>query len=148
MKKFIIYAIFVFVTGFSTYFYYGYYQSSQYDGTVGPYIQEVLPEISKWNPDIVSQYMAPEILQTVSAEDLKDLMGTLSKIGKLQSIGELSFKNKAAGDNVRFANHPVITYEVEAKYSTGDAKVIISLLDREGSYEIYHFNFQTKALAP
>ena len=66
LKKFIIYAIFVFVTGFSAYFYYGYYQSSQYDGTVIPYIQKVLPELSTWDPEVVKQYMAPEVLGTVT----------------------------------------------------------------------------------
>jgi len=148
VKKFIIYVVFVFVTGFSAYF--GYYAvlSSRYDATAGPYIQEVLPAISQWNPDILKQYMAPEIAKTVTTEDLEALMGALAKIGSLQSIGEFSFKNKAAVDNVMLDNYPIITYEVDAQYSTGDAKVTISFLDREGSYDLYHFNFQSEALAP
>ena len=148
MKKFIIYVVFVLVTGFSAYFIYNGVLSSRYDDTVGSYIQEVLPAISKWNPDIVRQYMAPEVLQTVSIEELEHLIAALSKIGTLQSIGKLSFRSKAEVDDVRFEKRPLITYEVDAQYSTGDAKVTISLVDRDGAYDLYHFNFQSNALAP
>jgi hypothetical protein len=148
VKKFIIYVVFVLITGFSAYFIYGAVLSSRYDGTVGPYIQEVVPEISKWDPEIVKQYMAPEVLRTVTTEDLAALMGALAKIGSLQSIGKASFKGKSEVDDAQYVKHPLITYEVDAQYSTGNAKITISLLDRDGSYELYHFNFQSKALAP
>jgi len=148
VKKFIVYVVFVLVTGFSAYFIYGAVLSSRYDETAGSYIQEVLPEISKWDPVIVKQYMAPEVIRTVTTEDLAVLMGTLAKIGSLQSIGKLHFKGKSEVDDAQFVRHPLITYEVAAQYSTGDAKVTISMLDRDGSYELYHFNFESKALAP
>ncbi|SDZ79015.1 hypothetical protein SAMN05660420_00320 [Desulfuromusa kysingii] len=148
MKKFIVYVVCVFVTGFSAYFVYDAVLSSRYAGTVGPYIQRVLPEISTWNPNIARQYMAPEILKTVTAADLDHLMEALSKIGSLQKIGKMSFKSQSEVDDVEFEKRPLITYEVDAQYSTGDTKITISLLDRNGSYELYHFNFQSKALAP
>ncbi|RLB69239.1 MAG: hypothetical protein DRH07_11110 [Deltaproteobacteria bacterium] len=146
LKKFIIYAIFVFITGFSAYFYYGYYQSSQYDGTVIPYIQEVLPEISTWDPEIVKQYLAPAVLRTVTDEDLTKIMGALAKIGELQSIGEVKFKKKATGGAGDLVQQPVITYTVTAQYSTGEAIVTLSLLDKGGSYDVFHFNFKSDAL--
>jgi len=141
LKKFIIYAIFVFVTGFSAYFGYGYYQSAQYDGTVIPYIQKVLPELSTWDPEVVKQYMAPEILGTVTDENLE-----LAQIGELQSIDEMKFKKKATGKPGDLVQQPVITYTVKARYSTGAATVTLSLLDKGGIYELYHFNFESAAL--
>jgi len=146
LKKFIIYAIFVFVTGFSAFFYYGYYQSSQYDGTVIPYIQKVLPELSTWDPEIVKQYMAPEVLSTITAEDLKYTMERLAQIGELQSIDKMKFKKKATGKAGDLVQQPVITYTVNAQYSTGKATVTIALLDKGGVYQIYHFKFGTEAL--
>ena len=146
LNKFIIYAIFVFITGFSAYFYYGYYQSSQYDGTIIPYIQEVLPEISTWDPEIVKQYLAPEVLKTVTDENLEKIMGALAQIGELQSIGEVKFKKKATGGAGDLVQLPVITYTVMAQYSTGEAIVTLSLLDKGDSYDVYHFNFESKAL--
>jgi len=146
VKKFIIYVVFVLVAGPSAYFIYGAVLSSRYDGSIGPYIQDVVPEISKWDPEIVKQYMAPEAMRTVTAEDLAAIMGTLSKIGSLQSIDKMSFKGKSEVDDAQFVKHPLITYDVDAQYSTGDAKITIRIIDREGSYELYHFNFQSKAL--
>ncbi|MCK4503767.1 MAG: hypothetical protein KAU22_12095 [Desulfuromonadales bacterium] len=147
MKKLIIYIIFVFVVGFSSYFSYGYYLSSKYADTAIPYMEEVLPQISTWDADIVRQYMAPEVLQTVTAENLKNLMAALSKIGELKSISKFSFQNEVSGDNVQFVGGTVITYEVEAEYSSGATVVTIRLLLRDDSYQVYHFNFQSQALA-
>jgi len=146
MKKFIVYVIFVFITGFSAYFYYGYYQSSQYDGTVVPYIQEVLPKISTWDPEIVKQYLAPEALRWVPEENLVNILGALADIGEFQSIEEMKFKKKSTGGEHDLVQEPVITYTVKAQYSTGAATVTISLLDKGGTYETYHFNFESKSL--
>ena len=148
MKKLLIYVFFVFVTGFSAYFGYYVVQSSRYDGPAGLYIQEVLPVISEWNPDTIKRYMAPEIATTISTEELAALMRALAKIGSLQSIGKVSFKSKSTVDNIQHDKYPIITYEVDAQYSSGNAKVIISMLDRDSSYDLYNFNFQSKALAP
>ncbi len=146
MKKFIIYVIFVFAVGLSAYFYYGYYQSSQYDSTVVPYIREVLPKISTWDPEIVKQCLAPEALRRVSEENLVNILAALAAIGELQSIEEMKFKQKSTGGENDMLQDPVITYTVKAQYSTGAATVTISLLDKGGVYETYHFNFESKAL--
>lgn len=146
LNKFIIYAIFVFITGFSAFFYYGYYQSSQYDGTVVPYIQEMLPKLSTWDPVIVKQLMAPAVLRTVTDENLTSIMEALAGIGELQSIGEMKFKKRATGGAGDLVQQPVITYIVKAQYSTGETIVTISLLDKGGSYDVYHFNFESEAL--
>ncbi|MCK5913787.1 MAG: hypothetical protein KAG12_07890 [Desulfuromusa sp.] len=146
LKKFVIYAIFVFITGFSAFFYYGYYQSSQYDGTVVPYIEEMLPKLSTWDPVVVKQFMAPAVLKTVTDENLTSIMEALAGIGELQSIGEMKFKKRATGGAGDLVQQPVITYTVKAQYSTGEAIVTISLLDKGNSYDVYHFNFETEAL--
>lgn len=147
MKKFIIYVVFVFVVAFSGYFIYGYMQSAKYDGTAIPYIEQVLPELSSWDVDRVSQCMAPEVLATISPENLVELLKSLSQIGTFQSISEATFKNKAVGDNVKYADAPVITYDIETQYSSGPVMVTLSLLDRDGKYQVYYFNFQSQALA-
>ncbi len=145
--KLAIYIVFVIVTGITTYFTYGYVQSSKYADTAIPYLQEVLPQISTWDADGAKQYMVPEILQTITPDNLKNLMAALSVIGNLESIGEASFKNKVSGDEIQFIDSVVITYDVDAKYSSGDAVVTIRLLVRNDSYEVYNFNFKTQALA-
>ena len=147
MKKLIIYVIFVFIVGFSSYFIYGSRQAAKYDGTAVPYIQEVLPKLSTWDTETVKQCMVPEILQTVSDEKLEHLLKSLSIIGELKSIGEAKMKNKDTDDNSRLAKGLIVTYDVEAQYSTGDVIVTLGLLEKGGSYQLYYFNFQSQALA-
>ncbi len=142
-KKFIAYVIFVLTVGISAYLYYGAVQSAEYDGTAIPYIQKVLPEISTWDPEIVKQYLAPDVLKTVSAEDLKNILAELSKIGELQSIGEMDFKKKSTSE---VGQQLVITYIGDAQYSSGETTVTISLLEKGDSYEVQHFNFESAVL--
>lgn len=148
MKKFIIYVIFVFVIGFSSYFIYGYMQAEKYNGTAIPYIAQVLPELSSWDVERVTPCMVPEVIKTISPEDLKRLLMSLSQIGDLQSIGDATFKNESAGNSAKYPDSSVITYDIETQYSSGPVTVTLSLLDRDGQYQIYSFNFQSQALAP
>ncbi len=138
--------LFVFVFGISGFFIYRGIQSSHYEGTAVPYIRQVLPQISTWNPEMMKEYMVPEVLETVSADNLTNLMKGLAKLGELQSIGEPSFQSKSTGGVVDSTQQPVVTYTVKAQYSTGEATVTISLLDKGESYQVYHFNFQSRAL--
>lgn len=146
VKKFILYVILVFVLGFSAFFIYGSMQSSQYDGSAIPYIRATLPKLSTWDAEVVKQLLAPEVLETVTAENLANILAALADIGELKSIGDATFKNKSTGNDVQSAKEPVITYEVEAQYSTGEAVITMSMIDRGGSYQLSHFNFKSKAL--
>jgi len=147
VKKFIIYVIFIFVVGFSSYFIYGYMQAEKYNGTAIPYIEQVLPELSSWDVDRVTSCLAPEVIKTISPEDLEHLLMALSQIGALQSIDEATFKNEATGNNIKDSDAPIVTYEIATQYSSGPATVILSLLQRDGHYQVYSFNFQSQALA-
>lgn len=148
MKKFIIYVLCVFICAISALFIYKNVQSSHYKNTAVPYIKEVLPKISTWDPALAKDYMAPEVLSRVSSADLDNLMLSLSKIGELKSIGELTFESKASSENITSVQFPLVTYTLDAQYSSGKAKVTISLLDKGSSFDVYHFNFQTAALSP
>jgi hypothetical protein len=147
LKKFIIYVLFVFTCGISIFFTYNYMQSSAYEATAIPYIETVLPQISTWDSVKVSDYMAPEVLERVTDAELAALMQSLSKIGTLTSIDKITFKNKASGENITREKQPLVTYLLEAEYSSGHVKVTLTLLDRGDSFDLYHFNFQSEALA-
>lgn len=146
MKKFIVYVLFVFVCGISIYNGYRYKQSSEYEKTAVPYVRDVLPRISTWDPAQAQGYMAAEVLERVSSEELQKLMASLSVIGTLEGIDEISFKNKTSGEHITRKQQPLVTYNLVARYSSGEAKVRISLLDKGDSFAVYHFNFQSAAL--
>jgi len=147
LKKFIIYVLFVFTCGLSIFFVYNYMQSSAYEATAIPYIKTVLPQISTWDSVKVRESMAPEVLERVTDTDLNALMQSLSKVGTLTSIDSIKFKNKASGENITRGKQPLVTYELETQYSSGAVNVTLTLLDRGDSFDLYHFNFQSEALA-
>lgn len=147
MKKFIIYVLFVFICAFSGFFIYKSKLSSQYEESAVPYIKQVLPLISTWDPSLARDYMAPEVIERVSDVDLETLMQSLSQMGDLQSIDKIAFKNKTSGEHTTQAHLPLVTYDLTTHYSSGEVSVTISLLDKGESYEVYHFNFQSEALA-
>jgi len=69
LKKFFILMAIWFVTIMAVFagsVLYDQYQSSEYDAIAGPYIQEIIPEISKWNPAITKALMAPEVSATIT----------------------------------------------------------------------------------
>lgn len=147
MKKFIIYVLFVFVCGFTIFFTYRHMQASRYEATAIPYIEKVLPQISTWDPVKVREYLAPEILMSVTTAELNALLASLSRIGELISIEEINFKNITSGENITSGKESLVTYELKAMYSSGEAVVTVSLLDKGGAFDLYHFNFQSQALA-
>ncbi len=147
MKKFIVYLVVVVTLGISGGYYYDYSQSQKYDTLAVPYIEEVLPKLSSWDLDQVKGCMAPEVLRTVSDEQLGGLLKALSQLGELKSIGETSFKNKADGDAKSAVAGNIVTYDIETEYSSGPVMVTLRLLDKGGVYQLYYFNFQSESLA-
>lgn len=148
LKKFIFYVFFVFLCGFSIFFGYRHLQSSKYEKTAVPYIRQVLPVISSWDPTLIKDYMAPEVLARFPDQSLQELMASLSQIGTLEKIENIAFKNKSSGENITRDRWPLVTYELEARYSSGDVVVTIGLLDKGDAFDVYHFMFQAEALAP
>ena len=148
MKTFLVYIVVVFCCGIGTFFIYRHIQASHFNSTAVPYIYEVLPKISSWNPDLLDQIIAPEILRQTDRADLVRLMASLSRLGTLETIGVPRFRHKATTGSNPEQEKEVVTYLVEGVFSRGPAKITLSLLQDGSSYRVYHFNFQSEALGP
>lgn len=147
MKKFLIYILIVLVCGISAFFIYNKRQAKAYEETAVPYVRQVLPQISTWNPELLHDYMAPEVVERIPQQRLTALMEGLSQLGTLERVEGIKFKNKTSGELVTAEEQPVITYEVEARYSSGPVEISISVLDQGTSFSVYHFKFYSEALA-
>lgn len=147
MKKLIIYVVCVIICAFSALFIYKYRLTAQYEKSAVPYIEQVLPVISTWDPALAKDYIAPEVLERVSAEALAELMHSLSQIGDLQRIDKIAFKNKTSGENLTRDELPLVTYDLVTHYSSGEVGVTISLLDKGTGFDVYRFNFRSEVLA-
>ena len=122
------------------------YQQSKYEKTAIPYIKEIVPLISKWNPKEIKPYFTSEALANVSDEDLEKMFKWLSKLGELKSFEEPQFLNIFSGTSIQSGSHTIITYHVLAKYESGDANINLRLIATETSFALYHFNINSKAL--
>ncbi len=148
MKKLFIYMLVVVCTTVSIYFIYGYVQSARFDSAAVPYVEQVLPQLSEWDLDTTKALLDEEALSRVTDERLEQMLEHLSRIGTLQGFDKPRFKSTSTAMTTGAVEKQVVTYLVKAHYSSGEAEVTLSMIDRNGGYSLLHFNFQSPALAP
>lgn len=147
MKKLFLYFLFVIVTVVAIYFGYGQVLSSRYDSDAVPYAERVLPLLSRWDLETTKNLLDEEVLSQVSDEDLEQMLEYLSRIGDLQSFEKPKFRSTSTALTTGAVERDVVTYRVNALYSTGAAEVTLSMIGDAPDYKLLHFNFQSPALA-
>lgn len=122
--------------------YYSDKKEAQYATTVVPFLRQVIPELSKWDPEVARNYMSAEFMKKTSDQRFAAALKSLSKVGELQDLGEPKFE-EVFSDN----NQVVVSYRVQARYSTGDAEIIIAIIDKNDAFSVFRFNIRSAALA-
>jgi hypothetical protein len=122
------------------------YKTSEYDDRAVPYIKEVLPEISKWEPATTKALMTPEVAATIPEEQFAQAMTLFSKLGTLQRIDDPKFLDVHTGEQAEVGDQTIVEYDVDAEYANGDATINLKLLVRNDLFEIYNFNFSSETL--
>ena len=136
--------------GLSIVGYFNYYadqKESQYLTTAVPYVKMVIPELSKWDPVIARQHMSAAFMQEISAENFDKVSRAMSQLGVLQEMDEPRFGEIYSGDTPGGEKQTIISYLVDARYATGDAKITLGLIDNAGAFKVYRFNVESEALA-
>ena len=121
-------------------------KSGEYDETAIPYINEVVPILSEWDPDKARPYFLPAALESASEEDFQKLFSFLSKMGLLIELGEPQFSNVTSGVTIKDGAATIVTYTVPAEYEYGDAQLTLRLVEDGESFSIYYFNLNSSAL--
>jgi len=124
------------------------YQGSEYDKLAIPYIQSTIPVISSWDPVATKALMVPEIAATIPDDKYARAMDFFSQLGALQSLEEPEFTKAHVDEETDLGQQTILEYKVNASYANGDAEIDLKLLERDGSFEIYRFNFSSEALLP
>lgn len=127
-------------------FLYDRYKTSEFDDRAVPYIKEVIPEISQWNPTKTKALMASEVAADISEEKFAQAMDLFSRLGRLQSVEEPKFIDVHSGKQGDIGEQTIIEYEIDVQYTNGEATINLKLLLRDGLFEIYNFNFSSEAL--
>lgn len=126
---------------------YDQHKASEYDDSAVPYIKEVIiPELSKWDPATTKTLMASEVTADISEEKFNHAMTWFSKLGALQSVGDPKFVDVHIGNQADVGVQTIVEYNIDVQYAGGDATINLKLLARDGSFEIYNFNFSSEAL--
>ena len=124
------------------------YKSEQYAGTAVPYVKRVVPEISRWDPEVTKRYMAAESLGKTPDEKIDKIIRYLSRLGPLVHMEEPQFSSEDSSVVIGGAPATVITYEVNLEYQKGSAVMTLGLLARGDDFQVQNFNVQSQALAP
>ena len=126
--------------------YFSSHKAAEYAPRAIPYIKQVIPELSKWEPAVARSYLAAEFLAKTSDERLKAVLDVMSKLGKLERLEEPRFVEIYAGSSLKGEKQTVLSYQADAHYSNGTALITLALLDRGDHFEVYNFNIQSQAL--
>ena len=111
-----------------------------------PYLKMVVPELSKWDPEIIKSYMTSQSLQGTSEEKLVTIVSYLSKLGNLERMEDPEFLQVDVVRTNDYSEINIVTYKIGAQYENGDAVISIGLLDQGGSFRIHNFNFNSEIL--
>lgn len=122
------------------------YQASEYDVLAGPYIREIIPEISKWDSATTMALMAPEVLATIPEDNFIQTMTWFSRLGTFKGMGDPKFDQVHRDLQTDMGRQTIVVYNIDAKYENGDAVINLKLLDKGDSLEIYRFDFRSDIL--
>lgn len=122
------------------------YKSLEYENTAVPYVKMVIPEISKWDADIIRGYMATEVLAGISGENFQKIVTSLAKLGALKSFQEPEFSSADSFKTKSGVQIKIVTYKISAEYEKGAAVITIGLLENGSSFQVHNFNVNPEAL--
>ena len=122
------------------------HQASEYTDTAVPYVRDIVPIVSKWEPKAIRALMVPEVSAEISEDKFAQTMVLFSKLGALQSIEDPKFEDVDTGGKTVIGMQTILEYEIDAKYENGEALINIKLLYRDGVLELYSFNVGSEVL--
>jgi hypothetical protein len=119
------------------------YQGRGLDASSKAYVEENTPAIiSTWSKDELLKRSSPQLLKVINEkpEQLDQLFQKLSKLGPMQSIGEV----KGASQVTYTPQAGKVTtagYIVTTKFKNGEGRITIRLIQSpEGQWQFLHFH--------
>lgn len=125
---------------------YSRHEASLYEKTAVPYIKMVVPEISKWDAEIIKHYMPAETLKNTSEERIIRVVEYLSRLGALKSMQEPKFTKLYTAPPVDGVRKKIVTYSIDTVYEQGDAVFSLDLLVNGDTFAVYKFDINSLAL--
>lgn len=112
-------------------------EKDYYSKSAEPAITQILADISSWEKQKILIHLAPEAKQTISDEQLDELLKLYRSFGRFQSIEELNFSRSVSAFSL--VGEKRINYSGLAKFDAGSVSLNITLIERSGFFLVYNF---------
>lgn len=111
----------------------------KYDVTAIPYLEEIVPKLSQWDPVVTKKLMTVDIFEDIPEDKFNAILVMFSSLGTLKEIKAIEFDNLQKDRTTKGGVKNIVEYTVGASYEKGEAELEVKLVDLDGEYEIYHF---------
>ena len=112
-------------------------QKSYYDRVAIPAATAMLQDISDWQEQTLLKHLSDQAKQTLSEQQLRQLLNQYRQFGQLQHIDGLQFSRLASA--LAVFGERRINYATDASFSNGRAHINITLIPADSGYKIYNF---------
>ncbi len=112
-------------------------EKDYYSKSAEPAITQILSDISSWKKQKLLIHLAPETKQTITDEQLDELLTHYRSFGRFQSIEELNFSRTVSAFSL--FGEKRINYSGLAKFDAGSISLNITLIERGGFFLVYNF---------
>ena len=112
-------------------------EKDYYSKSAEPAIAQILSDISSWEKQKILIHLAQEAKQTITDEQLDELLKHYRSFGRFQSIQELNFSRSVSAFSLMGEKR--INYSGLARFDAGSVSLNITLIERGGFFLIYNF---------
>lgn len=113
-----------------------------YSKSAEPAVAQILTQISNWEKQSLMLQLAPEAKESVTDEQLENLLELYKTFGRYRSIEELDFSRTVSAFSLLGEKH--INYSGSANFDAGLVSLNITLVERGGFFQIYNFALAKK----
>jgi hypothetical protein len=127
------------VLAFAGLYYHSLQQEQRYHGEAIPYLVELMDDVSHWEVERFWPHLSERAREVVQPEQIANLLGQYSGLGRFQEMDEPDFSHLAAAMSL-FSADTRLGYSFTAYFDNGSAKITATLLEEDGRFSIYNFN--------
>lgn len=121
-------------------YWYSYQQEQHYDPAMQRYLNQALTDIGSWQRDNIKRHLSPQTLAAIDDKQLDALIERYRELGSFQQLDDLEFARLSAALSF-FSSNILLSYHGNAVFAHGKASLAITVIAREGRFQIYNFSF-------
>ncbi len=124
----------------------GYIGTSNHEKQFESFIEIAVPRLTEWNIQDYEELMVTEIFNEIDRQHSLKNLKKFSKLGKLVSMNKIELQNATTFYPFLKPNRTVALYLVAVTFDTGDAQVLLQLVEKKGDVRIEGFRITSKHL--